>query len=205
MNPQYLRQVEQGIVQAVRKADAAAAPARAEYATAEDESLLGDFRLPKVYDGVMRLLRIRRTSDGSPLGIVVQWNSHGVEPRADHKVTRDFMGVVVDTLEKRHQCPAIYFQGAIGGLMGTPDAKFTTAADGKPIENAFQMIQVAGEAVADLADRALESAEPITLAPLEVYTKPILLPLANEGFRGAGGRSARADRLRLDGQSRRAR
>jgi hypothetical protein len=185
VNPQYLRQVEQGIVQSVRKADAAAAPAVAEYATAEDESLLGDFRLPKVYDGVMRLLRIRRASDGSPLGIIVQWNSHGVEPRANHKVTRDFMGVVVDTLEKRHHCPAMYFQGAIGGLMGTPDAKFTTTADGKPIENAFQMIQVAGDAVADLADRALESAEPISLVPLEVYAKPIMLPLANEGFRAA--------------------
>ncbi len=185
VNAEYLRQVEHGIVQAVRKADAAAAPAKAEYATVEDESLLGDFRLPKVYDGVMRLLRISRASDNSPLGIVVQWNSHGVEPRANHKVTRDFMGVVVDTLEKRHHCPAIYFQGAIGGLMGTPDARFTTTAEGKPIENAFEMIQVAGEAVAGLADRALTTAEPITLVPLEVYAKPIMLPLANEGFRAA--------------------
>ena len=42
---------------AVRKADAAAVPARAEYGTAEDESLLGDYRLPEVYDGVLRVLR----------------------------------------------------------------------------------------------------------------------------------------------------
>lgn len=146
---------------------------------------MGDFRLPEVYDGVMHLLRLARESDGSPLGIVVQWNSHGVEPRANPKVTRDFMGVVVDTLEKRHHCPAIYFQGAIGGLMGTPDEKFTTTADGKPVENAFQLIQVAGEAVAGLADRALATAEPIVLVPLEIHARPILVPLANEGFRAA--------------------
>jgi hypothetical protein len=183
VNAKYLRQLEQGIVEAVRKADAAAAPAKAEYATAEDESLLGDFRLPKVYDGVMRLLRISRSSDSSPLGVVVQWNSHGIEPRDNHKITRDFMGVVVDTLEKRHHCPAIYFQGAIGGLMGTPDAKFLKKADGAPVQNAFDVIQVAGEAVASLADQALKTAEPITLVPLEIYAKPILVPLANEGFR----------------------
>jgi hypothetical protein len=185
VNAAYLRQVEQGAVEAARKADAAAAPAKAEYATAEDESLLGDFRLPKVYDGVMRLLRISRASDSSPLGIVVQWNSHGIEPRDNHKVTRDFMGVVVDTLEKRHHCPAIYFQGAIGGLMGTPDGKFLTKPDGAPVQHAFDVIQVAGEAIASLADRALQTAEPISLAPLQVYAKPIYVPLANEGFRAA--------------------
>ena len=58
----------------------------------------------------------------------MQWNSHGVEPKGNALVTRDFMGVTVDALEKRHGCPTIYFQGAIGGLMGTPDTKLRKPA-----------------------------------------------------------------------------
>ncbi len=132
----------------------------------------------------MRLLRFTSLADGKPLGIVVQWNSHGVEPRNNPKVSRDFMGVVVDELQRRHSCPAIYFQGAIGGLMGTPDHKFTDDA-GKPFADAFGVIHAAGKAVADLADKALQTATPITLTPLAAYAHPTMIPLANEGFRAA--------------------
>ena len=184
VDPRYLRQVEDGIVRAVTQADKGAVAATAEYASAKDESLLGDYRLPKVYDGVMRLLRFTAVGEERPLGIVVQWNSHGVEPRKNHKITRDFMGVVVDTVAKRRGCPAIYFQGAIGGLMGTPDVKLTDAS-GDRITDPFQLIDAAGTAVAALADRALATAEPIALEPIEVHASPIMVPLANAGFRAA--------------------
>ncbi|MGD9723013.1 MAG: hypothetical protein AB7O59_17420 [Pirellulales bacterium] len=184
VNPDYLRQVESGIVEAVQKAAANLTPAKAEYATAEDESLLGDYRLPKVYDAVLRVLRFSRASDGRPLGIVVQWNSHGVEPSKNPKVTRDFMGVVVDTLAQRHGCPVIYFQGAIGGLMGTPDVH-PKDAQGQLITDPFALIQMAGEAIAGLADRALAHAEPVQLTPLAVSARPLYIPLANEGYRQA--------------------
>ncbi len=182
--PAYVRQVEQGIVAAVRKADAAAVPARAEYGTAEDESLLGDYRLPEVYDGVLRLLRFTRADDGKPLGLVVQWNSHGVEPKGNALVTRDFMGMTVEALERRHGCPTIYFQGAIGGLMGTPDGKLRKPAGSAP-PSAFDYIRICGEAIAGLADRALKTAQPITLTPLDVFARPIMIPLDNEGYRAA--------------------
>ena len=66
--PAYVALVEQRIVEAVRAADAAAVPARAEYATAKDESLLGDFRLPEVYDGVMRMLRFTQIGRRQAVG-----------------------------------------------------------------------------------------------------------------------------------------
>ncbi len=186
--PEYLRFVEARIAEAVRTADAAAVPAKAQYATADDVSLLGDYRLPEVYDSVLRMLRFTRTSDSKTLGLVVQWNSHGVEPKGNSLVSRDFMGVTVDTLEHRHACPVIYFQGAIGGLMGTPDQRFRDSKRELPTD-AFAFIRLCGEAIADLADRALKQAEPIDLIPLEVRARPIMIPLANEGFRlaRAGG------------------
>ncbi len=185
IDPDYVRLVRQGIVRAVRKADRAAVPARAEYGTAEDESLLGDYRLPEVYDGVLRVLRFVRTSDERPCGILVQWNSHGVEPSKSFVVSRDFMGSTVDALAKRHDCPVVYFQGAIGGLMGTPKKLVEAAKAGKIASDTFGFIDACGAAIADLADRALESAQPIKLTPLDVFARPIAIPLDNEGFRGA--------------------
>ncbi len=183
--PEYVHFMEAKIVEAVRKADAALTPARAEYATAEDESLLGDFRLPEVYDGVLRLLRFMRVSDGKTLGLVVQWNSHGVEPKNNALVSRDYMGATVDSLEKRHACRVVFFQGAIGGLMGTPKKLVDDAKAGRIPSDSFGFIDACGVAIADLADRALKDAQPITLTPLVVSARPIMIPLANEGYRAA--------------------
>lgn len=183
--PEYVQMLEAKIVEAVRKAEAAAVPAKAEYATAEDETLLGDFRLPEVYDGVVRLLRFRRADDSQPLGLVVQWNSHGVEPDKNSLVSRDYMGATVEALEKRHRCPVIFFQGAIGGLMGTPKKLVSEARAGKISGGIFGFIDACGSAIADLADRALQQSESITLTPLAAYSRPILIPLDNPGYRAA--------------------
>jgi len=180
--PAYVEQLEAGLVAAVRQADAASAPSTAEYGTAEDESLLGDFRLPEVYDGVLRILRFQRVGKQQPTGIVVQWNAHGIEPSNNPLVTRDFMGSMVDALEKRHGCPVIYFQGAIGGLMGTPKKLVEEAKAGRLPTEIFAFIDAVGAATADLADRALAAAQPIELSPMTVQTRPVLLPLDNPGF-----------------------
>lgn len=183
--PEYVKFVERKIVEAVHKADEAATPARAEYATADDESLLGDFRLPEVYDGVLRLLRFKRVADGKAVGLVVQWNSHGVEPAKTALVSRDYMGATVDSLEKRHSCRVVFFQGAIGGLMGTPKKLVDDAKAGRIPSDSFGFIDACGVAIADLADRALKDAQPIKLTPLVVSARPIMIPLANEGYRAA--------------------
>jgi len=183
--PEYVAFVEAKIVEAVRQAEKQAVPARAEYATAEDETLLGDFRLPEVYDGVIRLLAFRRADNGQRLGLIVQWNSHGVEPDKNALVSRDYMGATVAALEKRHECPAVFFQGAIGGLMGTPKKLVAKARAGGISGGIFGFIDACGAAIADLADRALANAEPVTLTPLVVSSRPILIPLDNAGYRAA--------------------
>ncbi len=131
---------------------------------------------------MLRALRFDCVAEKKPCGILVQWNSHGVEPH-DPVVTRDFMGSVVDELEKRHGCPVIYFQGAIGGLMGTPERLEEDAKAGRFPSDIFGFIDGVGELVADLADEALAAARPIRLEPIEVFTRPVMLPLDNEGFR----------------------
>lgn len=180
--PAYVELLERQIVDAVRKADAESAPGSAVYGTATDESLLGDFRLPEVYDGVLRVVRFQRVGRREPAGILVQWNAHGIEPSKNPLVTRDFMGAMVDALEKRHKCPVIYFQGAIGGLMGTPKKLVEKAKAGELPGEIFAFINAVGEATADLADQALAAAQPIKLEPIEVFARAITIPLDNPGF-----------------------
>lgn len=185
VDPKYLDQLRDGIVAAVREADKACVPVRAEYGTASDETLLEDFRLPRIFDPVLRTVRFIRKSDGKTAGLLVQWNSHPVEPDGNKLITRDLIGVAVDTLEKRHQAPVIYFTGPNGGLMGTPEKRFLDA-NGKHIaKDVYDFMRLCGEAVADLTDRALAEAQPIELAPIVVSARPTMLPLDNEGYRQA--------------------
>jgi hypothetical protein len=184
VSPAYMQQLEQGIVDAVRGAAAATVPARASYGTAADQALLGDYRLPEVYDSVLRVVRFDRLSDGKPCGMVVQWNAHGIEPD-NPVVTRDFFGATVDELSAAHSCPVVYFSGAVGGLMGTPKPNTFLNEETRKALDIFEFIEMYGQAVAGLADKALAAAKPIELTPLAFSTQEIAIPLDNEGYVGA--------------------
>jgi len=185
VDPNYLKLVRNAIVSAVRMAEKNTVPVKASYGTFENYPLLKDFRLPDVFDPMLRVLKFERISDGEPAGILVQWNSHPIEPDGNTSITRDFMGVTTDTLEKRHDCPVIYFSGAIGGLMGTSIAPFLDSSGEPLFKDAIELIKLYGNAVADVADQALQQAKPIQLLPLKTYAKSIYVPFPNEGFRQA--------------------
>jgi hypothetical protein len=185
VDPDYLLLLRNAIVAAVLIAEKNAVPVKASYGTCENYSLLKDFRLPDVFDPMLRVLKFERISDGETTGILVQWNSHPIEPDGNTSITRDFMGVTTDTLEKRHDCPVIYFSGAIGGLMGTSVAPFMDPSGEPLFKDAIDLIGLYGNAVAGVADQALGQAKPIELLPLKAYAKSIYVPFPNEGFRQA--------------------
>lgn len=185
VDPKYLDQLRDGIVTSVQKADQACVQAKAEYGTAEEPTLLKDFRLPDVLDPVLRTIRFKAADSGKTVGLLVQWNTHPVEPDGNKLITRDLIGVAVDQLEARHKAPVVYFSGAIGGLMGTPTKPFQDANGKHLAKDVYDFMRLVGTAVADLTDRALANAKPIELTPLKVAAKPTLLPLDNKGYRQA--------------------
>lgn len=183
--PGYVEFVVAQVVAAVRAAEGALVPARARYGQASDPELLADYRLPEVLDSVARVVAFRRVDDDRPCGLWVQWNSHPVEPDGNHALTRDFIGYAVDKLRADFECPVVYFSGAVGGLMGTPTKKFRDPQGRHLAKDVFDFMRLYGEAVAELADRAVDSAEPTELAPLVVSTGEISVPLDNAGYRQA--------------------
>ncbi|MFO0944770.1 MAG: neutral/alkaline non-lysosomal ceramidase N-terminal domain-containing protein [Planctomycetota bacterium] len=183
LDPEYIMQVENGVVNAVRKADSAAAPAVAEYGTATDESLLRDSRVPIVYDGVIRVLKFKHAETKKPLGILVQWNNHPEAMGSENTlITCDFPWATIAALEKKYQCPVAYFTGTVGGLMTT----LRTIKDpetGKELhEENFEYTEVYGKMVASLAEKAMGQAQPINLTPIRVSTKQVGVPLSNLAY-----------------------
>ena len=186
VDPQYLEKVAQGIVRAVREAASRTAPAEAVYGTAEDVTLLADYRLPNVFDPVLRTVRFHRPGKrDETLAVLVQWNSHPIEPDKNRLITRDCYGYTVDRLEAEFAAPVVYFDGAIGGLMGTPNKRFQDAQGNWLAKDAFDLMRMYGHAVADLTIQALEEAKPVCMVPLVVSSREIALRLDNAGFRAA--------------------
>lgn len=185
LDPVYLRRLIAGAVAAVREAEKQLTPVEAAYGTAEDESLLGDSRLPKAYDGVLRVLKFTRQDDGKLAGILVQWNCH---PEAmgsrNTLLTADFPAFTVDWLKKRYDCPVAYFTGTVGGLLAPPGGDAIKDDTGRALSRGtFEYTIRYGEEVGKLAEKAVEAAEPVDLAPFAVAAKAIAIPLKNPIYR----------------------
>jgi hypothetical protein len=185
VDDEYLSRVVDRVVEAVRAAESGLADVSAEFGTAEDENLLRDSREPYVLDGVLRTILFRGAGE-RPAGLVVQWNCH---PEAlgskNTLVTADFPWATIAALQKRYECPVVYFSGAVGGLMAPPGGRFKNEK-GEPLQSGqFEFAQFYGEAVAQLARKAIDAAGPIELAPIVVSARPIAIPLENPMYGAA--------------------
>ncbi len=184
VDPEYLASVVDRVAGLVRRTQRQLAPVRASYGTAQDETLLGDSRLPKAFDGVLRVLKFTRADDGRTQGVLVQWNCHPEAMGSKNKlVTADFPAATVAQLKRQYQAPVAYFSGAVGGLMAPPDGIFQDSA-GKVLQDGdFAYAEAYGRAVADLAAKALEQSAPIELTPFAISAKPVALPLFNPVYK----------------------
>ena len=76
VDPEYLKKVEAGCVEAVNAADKARKPATAKIGTASDPDLVNDTRLPIVKHDELVAIRFEEPKTGKALGVLVQWNCH---------------------------------------------------------------------------------------------------------------------------------
>ncbi len=188
VDPAYIRLVIDRVVQLVKDTAGQTVPATAEYGTAADESLLGDSRLPRVYDDVLRVLKFRAADNSQKLlGALVQWNCHPeAMGRRNTELTADFVYYTVKDLETKLAAPVAYFSGAVGGLMAPPDGKFLDESGAVLLEGDFRYTEAYGLAVAKLAEQALANTRPIRLtdeAGFVVSAKPVTVPLINPLYR----------------------
>ncbi|MFN0017835.1 MAG: neutral/alkaline non-lysosomal ceramidase N-terminal domain-containing protein [Pirellulaceae bacterium] len=180
----YVASVVSKVVELVKKTSENLAPATAAYGTATDETLVGDSRKPIAKDGVLRVLKFTKPGGTEPSGLLVQWNSHPESMGSKNTlVTADFPYATVAKLKEHHKCPILYMSGAVGGLMAPPDGVIKDAAGKVLDEGDFEYCRLYGEAVADLATKAMAAAEPIELTPFTISAKPIAIPVTNTVYR----------------------
>ncbi len=186
VDPDYIELVERRVIEAVGVAIDQLAPAEAIYGTAISEELLADSRRPIVKDPVLRALRFYEP--GAPERsrvVVVQWNCHPENLGSRNTlITADFPYATIDQLEATYDCPVLYLTGAIGGLMSAPE-RTLRGSRGQLLsdDGDFEFAEVYGRAVADLAESAIEDAEPIDLTPIRSVSKTVRLPLENPYYR----------------------
>ena len=184
IDPDYLKKVEAGCVEAVKAADKARAPAAVRIGKASDSSLLNDNRLPVVKHDELVVLQFRAPKTDAPLGVLVQWNCHpeALDSR-NTEVSADFIYYTVKQLRETQKCPVAYFTGTVGGLMTTlklsvKDEKGKELADGT-----FEKAERYGRLVGMLAEKALKDAVPVTLTPFDIRTRELLVPVDNNIYR----------------------
>ena len=174
----YLQRIVKDVVAGVRQAEQRLTDVHVAYGTAQDQSLLGDSRKPQVKDGVLRVLRFQRAEQDQLAGLLVQWNCHPEAMGADNTlITADFPAATIAELRQRYDCPVAYFTGAVGGLMAPPDGVIRGDQGQLLNEGDFEYARRYGLAVAELAQRAVETARPIRLTPFVVATQPVALPV----------------------------
>lgn len=180
----YVASVVSKTVDLVKKTAENLTAATAAYGTATDETLLGDSRKPVAKDGVLRVIKFTKAGGSDTAGLLVQWNCHPESMGSKNKdITADFPYATVAKLKEQHKCPILYMSGAVGGLMAPPDG-IIKDAQGKILEEGdFEYTRLYGEAVADLASKAVAASEPVELTPFTISAKPIAIPVTNALYR----------------------
>jgi hypothetical protein len=181
VDPEYIKKIEQDIVSAVKKADAASVVVTARIGTARAPELLHDAREPIVKHDELVAILFRSKKDDKPAGVLVQWNCH--PETLDSKSTAlsaDYVGVTVKYLKDRYRCPAAYFTGTVGGLMTTMHVDVKDRDGKKLAEGTWEKTERYGVLLGELAEKAIKDAKPLTLTPLEARTRGVFLPLENK-------------------------
>jgi len=182
----YVTLVVERVVAAIKEAAGKLVPVSAAFGTAEDESLVNDSRLPIVKDGVLRVVRLNQAGTPMPAMLVVDWSSHPEALGSRNKLlTADFPHATVAALKKRYNCPVLYLSGAVGGLLAPPRGNVKDAAGNVLKEGDYEYARIYGEMVADLAAKAIDSAEPLELTPFVISARPIAMPVQNSLYRVA--------------------
>jgi Neutral/alkaline non-lysosomal ceramidase, N-terminal len=179
IDQQYLKRVEQEAIAAVQAAEKNLAECTAQFGTVRCPELLVDSREPYILHDDLYVLRFTRP-DGKPLAILVNWHCHP-ETLADKntKISADYVGYCCEALQKKHDCPVAYFTGTVGGLMTTLGIKLRDEQGTLLPARSLELTKAYGERLAQQADRALASAQSVTLTPLTAKKQVFYIPLAN--------------------------
>jgi hypothetical protein len=183
VDKQYMKDLEAGIVKAIRDADKNSTKSTSKIGTISAPELLTDNREPYVKHDELVAIRFEGP-DGKPVGVLVQWNCHPETMASKNtELTADFVGATVATLKKSQGCPVMYLTGTVGGLLTSLDVPVKNAKGELLKDGTFEKTDEYGRLVAVAAEKALKDAKPITLTPIDARRKEVVVPVANQLYK----------------------
>jgi hypothetical protein len=180
----YMQRLADQCVRAVEAASVALEPARAVIGTVRDASLVRDSREPYIKHDELTALQFHSTVSGKLVGTIVGWNCH--PETLDSKNTllsADFVGYTVDEVKRRTGGPVLYLTGTVGGLMTSLGLDVRDESGGLLQDGTFAKTERYGRLIGQLAMKALGESRPVDLAPVEVRSREVYLPLYNQRYK----------------------
>lgn len=175
----YMKDLEAGIVKAIKDADKSMTKASAKIGTIKAPDLIHDNREPYVKHDDLVAIRFA-DSAGKPVGVLVQWNCHPETMDSKNtELTADYVATTVAELKKSQGCPVMYLTGTVGGLMTSLDVVVKNAKGDSLKDGTWEKTEEYGRLVAKAADEAIKAAKPASLTPFEVRKAHVHIPVAN--------------------------
>jgi hypothetical protein len=142
---------------------------------------LHDAREPIVKHDELVAIRFASKKAAKPVGIVVQWNCHPETLDSKNtKMSADYVGYTVKALQAKHGCPVVYLTGTVGGLMTSLHVEIRDKAGTLLKDGTFEKTERYGLLLAEVADKALAAAKPVTLTPFNTRRRDLYLPVDNK-------------------------
>jgi hypothetical protein len=200
VDPDYLEQVYQGIERSIGLAIQGLEPAYFRFAKNAQDALplVGDTRMPKVFDAGIRIMQVMSKSSGNSLGILLNWGNHPETLWSGNtKISSDFphywreymeQGLKVDdqVIHGGLGGVAIFLNGALGGLMTTkPDHPIVHPFVGDTLSGSgIDKVDAQGLALAKITFESMHKGMvEVRKANINLYANTFTLPLDNSLFR----------------------
>lgn len=199
INDKMMEYVKSQTLKAILEANSKLRPAKLAYAQnlTDADTLVKDTRKPIVKDSGIRLIQAIDKEDNSTLGVIVGWANHPETVWSDNLlISSDFPHYIREGIEKGIYNgdtlvqkglggTAIFFNGALGGLMcthpslGVKDLYTDTIYN----EPSFDKVRAVGYTVASLSLNALAKPDTtIEFPSIALNAKTLHLPLDNNTF-----------------------
>ena len=205
VNDEMMKYVKNQTVNAIADAVKNMKPANlifAEDLSGEDEKLMKDTRKPIVKATGIHLMQVIDSDNGATLGTIINWANHPETLWSKNLlISSDFPHYVREALEngvyndgelmqKGLGGIAIYFSGAVGGLMA-PHPSLPIKDQFKDtvyLQPTFAKTKAIGDQIASLSLKALKNGgDTIRESNISLTAKTIIMPLENTTFKIAGG------------------
>lgn len=200
VNPDYLDQVQRGIVKSMEEAYNSLRPAEFKFAEETDrlKPLVGDTRPPVILDASLRLMQVLDRETGETLGTIMNWGNHPETLWSQNiQISSDFPSTWRDGVENGISLSdstskdglggvAIFLNGAVGGLMTThPSMPIQDPISGEELlEPSPEKMKAQGDILAQITLETLADSSLNTFSKLNLRlkAKSFALPLDNKLF-----------------------